>query len=102
MLLLRVVTCVDLLAEPKFMSLTHLLESVCQGFADLLDLTLLLLCEDQVSLTCDGSLQDLLADELADKFADGPFLELELSGKTVDGDRFEAFSVSNKVALQRL
>lgn len=66
MLLFGVITGVDLLAEPKLMSLAHLLQPVCQGFADLLDLALLFLGEDQVSLTCDGPLQDLLADELAD------------------------------------
>ena len=100
MLLLGVMSGVYLLAEPQFMSLAHFLKPVCQGFADFLDLALLFLGKDQVSFTCDGSLQDLLADELADKFADSPFLELEFGSKAVDGDGLEAFSVANEVALQ--
>jgi hypothetical protein len=64
------------------MGLTHFLKSVCQGFADLLHFTLLLLGEDKISFTGDGTLENLLADQLADQSSNCSLLQFELECKS--------------------
>lgn len=101
LLLLRVMTSIDLMTEPLFVCLAHLLETISQGLANLLNLALLLLREEQVALTSDSSLQDAFINQLAYEFADGSLLELELGSQATDGDRTETLPVGDQVALQR-